>query len=500
MIVTLHPDGTTTANPSGAPTSFLPDGTGYRVVMRFIQAAEGLITYNGIVAKHASYTNMIATHADYDALITDGNLAENNDVDIACVMSGCSLSNGREGFGEIDSATCQLSVIDRTGTFDPRNENTALGPGRRARAGTWVQVSVWFSGIGWRAMFTGLVETWERTMDANNPGVSDVRIGCADFFTGLGAATFSGAVTAQLTGARATMLLNTTWQLAWATTSIAAGVITLDARTLDDEGVLDLLKAGAVVEDGRVFVAPSGQLRVEDASWRTTRSAKLTVLGDGANEFREGLTVCTYKNIAATVASYTALIASFLVYDDMRVCSSTGSGDTLPTVCASAMTASDSSEDVINEVALEYSAPQTPVGYVAATGEAVVAAASIEYVAIDAASIERFGKRSVKRNDLTPQDHAGVLPTLASTLVNRFKDGDAVVTNVVVNLTAEPGSARYVTELFSGDVINVVDVVPEVANMPDDYYVTLTEVMGLNWNMAPDTFDVELVLDEIRAN
>ena len=166
MIVTLEPDGRLIPNPSGAPTSWLPDGTGFRVVMRFIQAAEGLITYNGLLAGNASYNAVVTWYADYNAILSDSSLAINSDVDVACVCSGTALHNGRTGlFSEIEAGTLDLSIIDRTGLFDPRNTDTPLGPGRRVRSGTWVQVSVWLYGKGWRPMFTGLVDTWSREIE-----------------------------------------------------------------------------------------------------------------------------------------------------------------------------------------------------------------------------------------------------------------------------------------------------------------------------------------------
>jgi hypothetical protein len=500
MIVTLEPDGSTTPNPSGLPTSFLADGTGYRVVMRFIQQGEGLISYDGLVSHHASYTAVRTAYATYDAIVIDSTLAFNSDVDIACVCSGTTLSNGRSGlFTEIEAASCELSIVDRTGLFDPRNIDTVLGPGRRVRAGTWVQVSVWFPTTGWRPMFTGLVDTWSRTINAEDQSTSDVRVSCTDFFAAVGAATFNGAVVAQLTGARANALLAGVWSTLWATTSIATGAVTLDARTLDDAGVLEQLKAGAAVEDGRVYVRPDGTLRIDDGTWRDVRPIKLVVLGIGATDFRNDLAVCTYDTIARTIANYTALLSVFLVYDDMRVCSSTGANDPLPTVCATRMTSADSSDDVVNEVVLEYQAPQAATGFVTGSMTPVVASGPTEYVARDPTSIARYGLRSIKRSDLTPNAPASVLPPLANKVMERWREGDATITSVSLNLVREVDAARYVTALFSGDVINVIDRIPEVVETTDEWNITTTEVAGCSWNITPTTFGVELILDELRA-
>ena len=162
---------------------------------------------------------------------------------------------------------------------------------------------------------------------------------------------------------------------------IAPGTVSLDARTFDDAGVLDQLKAGAVVEDGRVYVARDGMLHVEDGSWRNGRTTKLVVLGVGAAQFRDALRVCTYDTIVFTIANYDAVLSAFLVYDDMRVCASTGGGAMLPTVCALRAVSADSSDDVVNEVVLEYQAPQTPTGFVQGTGTPVVSNAPVEFTA-----------------------------------------------------------------------------------------------------------------------
>ena len=110
-------------------------------------------------------------------------------------------------------------------------------------------------------------------------------------------------------------------------------------------------------------------------------------------------------------------------------------------------------------------------------------------------SIKRFGLRSLKRSDLTPNAPNPVLPNLASTFLERWRDGDATITSVGVNLVVETGAADALTALFSGDVINVVDLVP-AGSTDDEWMITTTEVAGMSWNMAPDAFDLEMTLDE----
>lgn len=508
MIVTYHRDGTTTANPTGAPHAWLPDGTPYRLVFRFINATEGLIGYQGIPAVVATYSQMVTRWADYNAIITDAALATNVDVDIACVVSGQNLHTGRSGlFAEIEASTLDVTVFDEVGMFDPRLTDTVFGPGRRVRSGTWVQLSLLLAGA-WFPMFTGLVDEWSReiksdaayTIDPNTP-VSDVRIKCTDGFSGLSNAAFDGDVPQELTSARTLRLITGAWQSAWGGTSIAAGTLNLDGRTLSDARVLDGVKAAAAVEDGRVFVASDGTLTWQTAAWRTTRNSKLTIMGQGAADFRGELVVCTYAKVAAGYADYNAVKAAFLVYDDMRTCTNTGTGGGLPQVCASNMTATDNADDVVNEVVLSYNAPQTSVGYVASTGDQVVANAATEYKARDDASIARYGLRTIERSDLTPVPQVPTLGNLANTFLNRWRMGDATITNVTVDLGAEPMHHEPLFRLWSGDLINVVDRVPPAAQSGevDEWIVTQTEVAGITWNITPERLDVTLGLDEVSA-
>lgn len=507
MIVTYHPDGTTSANPSGAPTAWLPDGTPFRVAMRFIQADEGLIAYNGIPNVCATYTAVVARWADYNAMLTDSALAANVDVDIACVVTGNQIRNGRSGlFTEIEAATLDLSIFDEVGLFDPRLSDTVLGPGRRVRTGTWVQVSVLLTG-GWFPMFTGMVDSWARNIDAEQPTtrdpnvpVSDVSVQCTDAFANLGASVFNGAVVQQLTSERVAMFLADAWQPVWGGQVIATGTINLDARTLDDSGILDEIKAAAAVEDGRVFIARDGTFTFQTGAWRAPRNAKLTVMGVGASDFRGQLFVCTYQRVATTTPSYTDLKAQFLVYDDMRVCSGTGAVAPLPQVCASKMAAADTADDVVNEVVLSYTSPSAPTGYVRNTRQAVVSTPPVNYRARDDASIKRYGLRSVNRSDMTPTPHT-VLNNLGTTLVKRWRGGDATITAVSVDLNAEPLGHPALFALWSGDLINVVDRVPAAAmtTNTDEWMITTAEIAGMTWNLTPERVDVELVLDEISA-
>lgn len=499
MIGTLHPDGTITANPSGAPTSFLPDGSGFRVVMRFIQASEGLPTYNGLLATFATYAAVLAHYADYNTLMTDSALAINWDVDIACAMTGTAIRSGRQGlFTEIQAATVDLSVYDPHGLFDPRSVNTALGPGRRVRAGTWVQVSVWpRTGTGWVPILTGLVDTWTRNIAPEDS--SDVRVNGSDFFQALGAAGWSAnPAPAQLTGARVDSLLIYTWNSAWAPTSLTPGTVTLDSRTFDNENVLDLAKAAAAVEDGRLYVAGNGTLMFQDATWRANRHPKITFLGLGASDFESGNLPCTYNVIAALVPSYADVLSGYLTYNDLKTCTVTGSVTTIPLLCASKMAAEDSSDDVVNDVTLEYQAPQSPTGFVVGTNTKVVSNAPTLYNAQDADSIKRYGMRSLRRSDLTPQSHATVLPPLASRLVARWKEGDATITTIEVDLAAAGArAAELVTGLYSGDLVNVVDVIP--GDAVDAWTVSTAEIASMAWQCNPDHFTLTLTLDEIRS-
>lgn len=504
MIVTYERDGTMVPNPSGAPTAWLPDGTGYRVVFRFIQEGEGLIAYNGLPATQPNYTAVSTHYATYNAIIVDPALATNNDVDVACVVTGSQLRNGKSGsFTEVEAASCTLNILDEVGMFDPRLEDSPLGPGRRVRTGTWVQVSVHTMATGWLPMFTGLVTSWARTMqagraatlDASMP-MTDVTVNATDFFAGLGNANFDGAVVQQLTGARVSMLSDTYWSPLWGVHSIAAGTITLDARTLDNAGVLEQMKAAAAVEDGRVYVARDGTLTWETGEWRAGRTTRCTVLGIGATDFVRGEATCEYQRIAGFYASYDAVKTAYLIYDDLKTCTITGTAPPeLPRVCASHMTADDSGDDVVNEVTLTYTAPQPPTGYTATTGEAVVASGPTAYTARDELSIEVYGLQSVERGDLTPTTHASTLPNLATTLVGRWRGGNATIGGITIDLGAEPNNHAVLFGLWAGDLINVVDRKPPLGDSPDAFMLTVAEIAGMAWNFTPSRFDLALNLD-----
>jgi hypothetical protein len=499
VLVTLEPDGTVTENPTGDPTAWLPDGSGFRVVMRFIQAIEGVPTYTGLRTTYARYTDVLNAYPTYNAMQTDPALAINYDVDIACMLTGCTVRNGKSGvFTEIQAATADLSIYDPNGLFDPRSTNTVLGPGRRVRAGTWVQVIVRpVLTSSWVPMFTGLVDTWSRNIVPE--GASDVRVECSDFFTALGSAGYSGAVAQELTDARANRLITPAWQSSWGTVSLATGTVTLDARTFDNEQTIDQLKASAAVEDGRVFVAPNGTFTFQTATWRQGRNAEVTFLGLGASEFLPSMLACTYNRVATFIPNYGVVLHDFLTYNDLLTCNAAMITTRVPTVCASKMSAEDSADDVVNDVSLEYSAPQTPIGYTAKTNVAVNPNAPIVYRAQDTASQMRYGIRSIRRGDLTPLAHATVLPPLAQRWVTRWKDGDATITAVEVDIAAEGGNtARVLTSVFAGDLVNVVDLVPG-PNATDAWAVSSAEIAGASWNINPERFTVAFTLDELRA-
>jgi len=497
--MTLEPDGTTRLNPSGAPTSFLPDGSGLQIVMRFIQSAEGIPTYAGLVSHFATYSAVLAAYPSYADIQTDANLAIDYDIDIACMVTGCSVRNGRNGlFADLQAASCEVSVYDPHGLFDPRSIDTILGPGRRVRAGTWVRVSVMPHGTSaWVAMFTGLVDTWDRNITPED--ATDVRVACSDFFEGIAAAAYTGTTVVQLTGARVNALLALAWQSAWGITSVAAGTVNLDARTIDHEVTLDLIKAAAAVEDGRAFIAPDGTFMFQDGTWGGNRHPVVTFLGAGADVFETTLHDCNYGYIAAFVPSYAEVLNDYLVYADLATCAPTGAGGaTVPTVCTSKMVASDSGDDVVNDVTLEYTAPAPPVGFVAKTNTKVNASAPTLFNAQDLASQARYGIRSMRRGDLTPNTPSAVLPTLANTLVQRWKDGDATVTSVDVDLGAVGGNAAaIVTAMFAGVLVNMVDLVPGASGQAGEWMVSTAEVSAMAWNMNPDRFTVSLDLDEI---
>jgi len=243
----------------------------------------------------------------------------------------------------------------------------------------------------------------------------------------------------------------------------------------------------------------------QGAEWRTTRHPKVTFLGVGATGFEDELAGCTYNAIAALIPSYADVLARFLVYNDLLTCTATGGGgSTIPTVCTSKMTAADSSDDVVNSVTLEYQAPQTPVGFVQGTNTKVNATAPQTYIATDAPSQQRYGVRSLTRGDLTPNTPASVLPALASKWVARWKDGDATITTVEIDFAAnamggDNAAARIVAPMFSGDLVNVVDLVPGQPNTAGDWMVSTAEVASMGWNLNPERFTVTLMLDEVAV-
>lgn len=499
MLSTLEPDGTLTTNLDEHATSFLPDGSGFRVRARFIQAGEGLITYNGLASTVASYTAVLARYPTYNDILIDSSLAVANDVDLACLVTGVRFGNGRTGlFNDIEAATCSVSITDRTGILDPRLVDTPLGPGRRVRSGTWLRIEVVPPQGAWRSMFTGLVSTWSRTITAGEVS-SEVTIEASDFFEPLANANVSGAMIAQLPGARVTTVLQGRWSGAWGPTSIANGVESLDARTLDDVAVLAHIKAAAVLEDGRAFIAPDGTFTFQARTWRSARSSRVNLLGEGALEFTGAFVICTYGTIASTQGTYNALPVTFLTYDDMRICQAGAGVVPLPRVCTTSITAADTGDDVVNHVRLSYQPPNvTIVGYTTGTGvEAPVASTpAVDYEYQDNDSINRYGERVLERSDLQPLAPAN-LTTLAASLVSRWSRGDATVTAATVDFTAEPAAVPFMLPLFPGDLVNVVEVMPEIVAGATQFLVSVAEIASMQWNLTPETFDVQLTLDTI---
>ena len=107
----IHEDGTVTAEDFTRPHAWLPDGTGYRVRIRFVQADEGLPTYNGLRAHYPTYTDVVAAFSDYIAIVLSTELGVDIDYDISCFVTGTSIQSGRNGlFDVIDAATAKITL------------------------------------------------------------------------------------------------------------------------------------------------------------------------------------------------------------------------------------------------------------------------------------------------------------------------------------------------------------------------------------------------------
>src|SRR5215475_14398594 len=138
----VEPDGTI-RDSADIPNSFLPDGTGFRVLVRFITSGEGLSTYDGLRANFATYADVLARYATYEEIRADSSLGINVDFDITCLVSGVSLTSGKQSiFEDIESATANITIRDPKQMFDPRLTGI-FGPGRRVRSGNWMRVEAW---------------------------------------------------------------------------------------------------------------------------------------------------------------------------------------------------------------------------------------------------------------------------------------------------------------------------------------------------------------------
>lgn len=497
VLKVLEPDGSV-HDSADVPHSFLADGTGVRVRMRFIQATEALATYDGLRAKYATYNAVKAAYASYQLIPQDTTLGVTVDFDITCMVTGTQCKLGRSGlFDDIEASTMGVSILDPLGIFDPRATNTTFGPGRRVRTGTWVRVELYRAGA-WVALFTGLTDKWTRRVPADSD--PEVSVNATDFFAGLASARINTTLAEATTSARITTLANATWSTLWGITRIATGSTLLFATTVTDGIALDLMRAAAAVEDGRVYVAADGALVFENGTWRDARNAKLVALGPGATEYEGQITVCTYDSIALGYADYAAVKTYFLVYNDMHLCATAPGVLPRPTVCATAMSVEDESDDVVNEVVLEWGPENAITGYVAATGDVVRGNTPPKEVhsARDTVSIARFGVRQKKRSDLQPKVST-VLDTLAGKWLARWKYAEATVNELSFNLLVETGATDALATMKSGDLLQVVDKIPAHDIEPEQWTVTTAEVMGMTWNLTPSTFALDLMLDEVVA-
>jgi hypothetical protein len=494
----LEPDGSVTDAVNDLPHSFLPDGTGMRVRMRFIQSVEALATYDGLRAKHASYTAVKTAYAMYSLIPQDTTLGLTVDFDITCMVAGVQVQTGRSGlFEDIEAGTTTVSIIDPLGIFDPRSTDTSFGPGRRVRSGTWVRVELYRAGA-WVALFTGLTDKWDRRVPAD--AEPEVSVNATDFFASLATARVNTTLAEATTSVRTTTLANLTWSTLWGVTRIAVGTTVLFATTVTDGISLDLMRAAAAVEDGRVYIAADGALVFENGTWRSNRVSKVVALGPGAPEYEGQVTVCTYASIALGFENYTALKTYFLVYADMKLCATAGGVTPRPTVCATALTITDESDDVVNEVVLEWGPENAIVGYVTGTGDVVRSNTPPKEIhsARDPESVARFGVRQKKRSDLQPKVST-VLDALAVKMLDRWKYAEATVSALTIDLNAERDATTLLASMKSGDLMQVVDKIPAHDVEPEQWTVTTAEVMGMTWNLTPSTFALDLTLDEVVA-
>ena len=455
--------------------------TGVHVRIRFIQAEERLPTYTGLQATHTDYLNVIADYPTYHDIITDPDLGTDIDYDITCFVAGINITRGRQGlFDDIDAGTCSITLIDQLGLFDPRWEDTLLGPGRRIRTGTWLTVELYRQPNGHRC---GPASPTPGPA-TSPPKRHDRRNHRHRLLTGLATAHVTGPVAQQRTGERIQDLLINYWQSTWGNWTIPAGTTPLYAETIEDDTALDLIRAAAQVDDGRIYIDAAGNFRYETGDWRDNRTNKAVILGRGATDFLEGtISICTYDRIKFGSASYTDLLDDFLVYDDMTICVGDG---TMPIVCGGYFTSADIADDVTNEIVIEYQ----PAGDSTDT---------VRYSATDSESIARYGKRGFARSDLTPVD-GGVLQTLADTLLDRWKTGDATVTEIGVDLLREGLGTNVLIGLQSGDRLVTVDEIPSEVGAPERWAVSTSEVMSIQWNLGPTQFTLAITLDQLRAS
>lgn len=252
----------------------MTDGTiagvhGLRVTATWLNEDDLFPTYAGILVKHSPggpgtdfYSGVKVDYASYaDLLANAGYSGIEVTEDLTCDVSGVQIKRGRDSIGHpFVAGTLNMTLNDHDGHHDPRRP-----PAGPSRTGAKVVVEVDPElHSSFTPIFTGFVESWQRTVDAGDPDVNTISVTASDAFSLMARAVPvppSIPIGAGQTGAQrmVTLFDEITWVPKWGELDITGGLVPMSSSKLDGD-VLDQMHDITDSEDGIFFVRANGEI------------------------------------------------------------------------------------------------------------------------------------------------------------------------------------------------------------------------------------------------
>ena len=438
----------------------IADIHGLRVTATWLNQDDLHPTYHGLLVKHTTgpgskfYTGLLTDYPTYADLMNTAGASQDLVEDITCDefgngVSGMSITRGRQSIGEpVGAGTLSMTLNDHTGKHDPRRPPSGTS---RTGAKIVVEVDPELKGT-WFPLFSGFVESWERTVNAGEGNFSEIQVDAADAFSLLGRAVATPPTSGPTVGAGDVgsaridrLLTEASWIPKWGAKDITASHVVMSPTKLDG-GILDAAHDVTTSEDGIFDITPEGAFHWTDRYWRglrRLRAAVVDITGHGTEEAFPGV----------------------------------------PRVCPSGYRTSDDDLDMVNRAIVWRSVETDPDLGDGSRPE------PDKRTAQDLFSIDRHGTIANEYSDLPHLDN-NWSQSLATAFVNRLAGEANNVGAFEIPLVKRYTDAKVVVGLDWGDQLISWD--DTITGTPEPFEL---EYVGVHHDITPEAWTVTLGVD-----